>query len=79
VYLGRLSNWENKLSDEMRNLVIPSGSEDNLGENIKYGPFHNFPHYNTFLPLNYKRTNLLANMAGWSILENKELFKDLCT
>jgi hypothetical protein len=78
VYLGRISNWENKLSDDMRKLVIPYGLENNLGENIKYGPFSNFPHYNTFKPQNYKRTNLLANMIGWSILENKRLFQEIC-
>jgi hypothetical protein len=29
--------------------------------------------------MNYERSNLLANMVGWSILENKRLFQDLCS
>jgi hypothetical protein len=102
-----------------------------MGEDIKDGPFNDFPHYQTlgtyvfkrvytyvyinmnnrisrctclyvfaFIHIyfhiymnidiciiaiikgggmNYERSNLLANMVGWSILENKRLFQDLCS
>jgi hypothetical protein len=47
VYLGRLSNWENRLPVHMREMIVPPGNEGNLGEDIKDGPFNDFPHYIT--------------------------------
>ena len=80
VYLGRLSQWEEKLSPEMKKLIVPTGFNSDLGNDIKCGPFANFPHYTTLAGgINYERANLLGNMVGWSILENKELFQSICS
>ena len=80
VYLGRLSSWESKLSNEMKNLIVPSGLNCDLSNDIKFGPYANFPHYTTLGGgINSERANLLGNMVGWSILENKELFQSICT
>lgn len=77
-YLGRLKQWENLLSDEMKELVIPSNNPEDLSNDISYGPFRSFPHYVTdFGLINYERANLLCNMLGWSVLENEELFRHM--
>ena len=40
VYLGRLSQWENKLSDNMKKLSVPTGVKfEDLGSDIQEGPF----------------------------------------
>ena len=77
IYLGRLSNWESKLNMEMKKLIIPPWGS-NLADDIKTGPFLGFPHYTTLAGgINTERANLLANMVGWSILENSKVFNDL--
>ena len=77
IYLGRLSNWESKLNLEMKKMIIPPWGS-NLADDIKTGPFLGFPHYTTLAGgINTERANLLANMVGWSILENSKLFNDL--
>mmetsp|Transcript_13113 Transcript_13113/g.12707 ORF Transcript_13113/g.12707 Transcript_13113/m.12707 type:complete len:569 (-) Transcript_13113:163-1869(-) len=80
VYLGRLFNWEHRLPRDIKEMIVPPGNEGNMGEDIKDGPFNDFPHYQTLGGgMNYERSNLLANMVGWSILENKRLFQELCS
>lgn len=77
VYLGRLSQWESKLSSDMQSKIIPTdGNPNDLSNTIDDGDFKHFPHYKTAGGLlTAKQTNLLADMSGWSILENKELFE----
>jgi hypothetical protein len=80
VYLGRLANWEAELSDEMRELLVPSDPEDaaNLSVDVKSGPFRSFPHYFTAGGLeDHERANVLSDLTGWSITNNAELFKSI--
>ena len=80
VYLGRLKNWEAELSDEMRKLLVPSDPEDeaNLSVDISRGPFRHFPHYFTAGGLeDHSRANVLADLTGWSIKKNADLFKSI--
>lgn len=78
VILGRLSVWESLLSDEMRKLVVPEKNADDLAETIPKGPFKHFPHYPTEGgDINSEQANLLADLTGWSILQNQELFNDI--
>ena len=79
VYLGRLLSWENKLPEEIRVLVQPSSGGGDLGSDVESGPFSGFPHYTTLAGgINAERANLLSNMVGWSVLENRKLFISLC-
>ena len=78
VYTGRLSNWEIQLNEEMQELVIPSTNTTDLSNTISNGPFTDFPNYPTlFSDINYERANLLADISGWTILENEKLFRDI--
>ena len=78
VYLGRLSQWEGKLSADMKRLVVPPDTSDDLGSLIQSGPFMDFPNYKTsFANINFEQANLLADLAGWSILKNENLFKEV--
>eukprot|EP01035_Chromulina_nebulosa_P019173 gene19173-25018_t len=78
VYLGRVLNWENSLSDEMKALLIPSENSDDLSVDVSSGPFRGFPHYlTTGGAINYERANVLADLTGWTILKNEELFRDI--
>lgn len=77
MVLGRLSVWESRLDAEMRKLVIPDDAGD-LSATIPHGPFKHFPHYGTNgADINYEQANLLADMTGWSILQNLHLFNDI--
>jgi hypothetical protein len=80
VYTNRVQGWEAQLSEEMYELVVPENEEDrdNMSIDIKTGPFHDFPHYLTSgADLNHERANLLADLHGWVVLENKELFQSI--
>ena len=79
VYLGRLSAWESKLSADMQSRVIPTdGNPSDLSNTIDSGDFKHYPHYTTAGGLlSPEQTNLLADMTGWSILQNKELFQSI--
>jgi hypothetical protein len=78
VYSGRLSAWEKKLSPEMYELVVPKTNSEDLSVTVDEGPFQDFPHYNTTGgSINSERANLLANLNGWSVMENKELFQNI--
>mmetsp|Transcript_111 Transcript_111/g.186 ORF Transcript_111/g.186 Transcript_111/m.186 type:complete len:583 (-) Transcript_111:1474-3222(-) len=78
VYLGRLGAWEAALTPEMQALVVPHAQADNYAHLRESGPFEKFPNYVTdFTGINYERANLLADMAGWSILENAAIFEEI--
>lgn len=80
VYMGRLAGWEQELSEEMTPLLVPSDPTEaaDLSSTIKEGPFRGFPHYVTAGGIeNYERANVLADIAGWTILKNEELFRSI--
>lgn len=75
MYLGRVRGWENQLSPEMKNLVLPINNSDDLGHNREDGPFKDFPNYaTTAAEMNPQRANLLANLVGWTVLQNADAF-----
>lgn len=77
VYLSRLSQWEAQLSADMQARVVPQkGDPADMSNTIAHGPFKHYPHYFTAGGLQtHQMTNLLADMSGWLIKENKELFE----
>jgi len=77
VYLSRLSTWEAELSEEMQSMVVPDkGDPADMSNTISHGVFKGYPHYFTAGGLQtHQQTNLLADMSGWVIQQNKELFK----
>jgi len=78
VYLGRLSKWESQLSAEMKEMLVPAEDADDLSVDIDEGPFKGFPHYLTAGGItNYERANALADLTGWTILQNSALFKSI--
>lgn len=75
-YLGRLPQWENQLSPDMYELLVPDVGDDDLSIDIDHGPYKYFPHYNTEGGnINYEKANVLADLTGWSVLENAEFFR----
>jgi hypothetical protein len=75
-YLGRLPQWEALLSPEMYDLAVPSEDSEDLSHDVESGPFRHFPHYPTKGgDINAQQANLLADLTGWSILQNSELFR----
>lgn len=80
VYLGRLRAWESLLSPELKALLVPGDAEAeaDLSSDVSSGPFRKFPHYaTTGGAVNSERANVLADLTGWSVLENAELFKSI--
>jgi predicted acylesterase/phospholipase RssA len=80
IVLGRLSKWESLLNNDMRKIVQPKKDKDinDLSQTVKHGPFKHFPNYGTQAgEINSEQANLLADMAGWSILQNAEMFQDI--
>jgi hypothetical protein len=80
VYLSRLFEWENQLPADMVELFVPADPQEAADPSItiKSGPFLQFPNYPTISSgENYERGNALANMAGWTIRNNAELFKSI--
>lgn len=75
-YLGRLKNWESKLSSEMHSLLVPAEGSEDLSQDIQDGPYAKFPHYATIGgDVSYDRANVLADLTGWSILQNADTFR----
>jgi len=75
VYLSRLPVWEAKLNPEMHGLLVP---EDPALNNAVKGDFRNFPHYATTGGLlSYQKINALADLVGWSVLANADVFKQV--
>lgn len=77
-YLGRLKNWESRLSSEMKPLLVPSTGADDLSKDIQDGPYAKFPHYATIGgDVTYDRANVLADLTGWSIIQNADTFRKI--
>lgn len=75
--LGRLSKWESSLPENMKSYFIPSENADDLSVTVSSGPFRHFPHYPTIGgTVDHQKANALADLTGWSILQNKELFNE---
>lgn len=74
-YLGRLPAWEAKLPHTMKPLFVPWTNAEDPSNDIDHGPFRKFPHYaTTGGEINSERANALADLTGWSVLENADLF-----
>ena len=77
-YLGRLPQWEARLTPEMYKLAVPSEDAQDLSVDVGSGPFKNFPHYNTKGGgIDAAKANLLADLTGWSVLQNEALFRHM--
>jgi hypothetical protein len=75
-YLGRIQAWESKLSSDMHKLAVPAENAADMSVDIDSGPFRKFPHYATMGgEINAERANLLADLTGWSVLNNAALFR----
>ena len=79
ICLGRLSQWEAQLSDDMKKVVMPDADKaGDLANTVKKGPFKHFPHYDTQgADIDNDQANILADMVAWSVQENEELFRDI--
>mmetsp|Transcript_25822 Transcript_25822/g.56115 ORF Transcript_25822/g.56115 Transcript_25822/m.56115 type:complete len:464 (-) Transcript_25822:70-1461(-) len=75
VYLSRCTEWEKQLPKPVRELVVPRKNAADPSKLRTKGPFKYFPHIPTRV-LHYTReqANLLANLAGWVVEQNKDLF-----
>jgi len=75
VYLSRCFGWEEELSPEMKNLIIPKKDPNNTASLITSGPFQSFPHYPTGnTQLDVEQVNLLASMTGWVVQQHPDVF-----
>jgi hypothetical protein len=77
VYLSRAAEWEAKLmDDDVKKHIIPRKNPEDPSNTIASGPFKSFPHYSTTeLQLTNAQTNLLADLSGWVIEENRAEFE----
>ncbi len=80
VYLDRVPNWEAKLPGRVRRAV----KRGNRGWWCCRGPFAHFPNYKTvgentleMVELTDAQVRLLADLACWTVTENRELFEGL--
>jgi hypothetical protein len=77
-YLGRLKTWESKLTTEMQPLLIPKENADDLSVDVDSGPYKSFPHYATLGgDISYEKANVLADLTGWSVLQNADYFRQI--
>lgn len=77
-YLGRLQGWEKQLSPDMYPLLVPKDNASDLSVDISDGQFRKFPHYATSGSLvNHERANALADLTGWAVLQNADLFRSV--
>lgn len=77
-YLGRLSQWEAQLKPEMYKLLVPSENAQDLSVDVSSGPFKNFPHFLTKGGgLDTAKSNVLADLTGWSVQQNADLFRHM--
>lgn len=76
-YLSRIGQWEEFLPKELQDLVVPKADENkDYGHTVASGPFQNFPHYSTNEAyFSQERANLLGELTGWSVLNNKAIFQ----
>lgn len=78
AYLGRLQGWEAKLSPDMYPLLVPAENAQDLSNDVSSGPYKNFPHYATMGGgISYDKANVLADLTGWSVLENADMFRSI--
>lgn len=78
VYLGRLTQWEAKLPEDMKSYFIPQENPDDLTNLVTSPPFRHFPHYQiSGGNLDAAPANALSDLAGWTILENEDIFKQI--
>jgi hypothetical protein len=62
----------------MYKLAVPSENAQDLSVDVDAGPFKNFPHYLTKGGgINAEKANLLADLTGWSVLQNEALFRHM--
>jgi len=64
----------------MTSLLVPSDPEDasNLAVDVDSGHFRSFPHYFTLAAMmEHDRANVLADLTGWAVLQNAELFRKI--
>ena len=72
---SRVYNWEEMLPPFLKKDVVPAGPKDPTNLPSEKSKFPTFPHYPTMkLQLNDAQSNLLANMMGWVVLKNQDLF-----
>jgi hypothetical protein len=76
VYNSRVAGWEAELGDDVRRLL--SADSDPAAE----GTLARFPHYRTvgqnpgaLTRLTARQANLLADLAGWGVLESGDAFR----
>ena len=87
VYLSRVKNWEELISDaDLYDLLVPETTDEELAFN-RYGfdpsaltesiEFDRFPHYPTVgaIQLTAEKANILADLSGWVVATNAELFR----
>lgn len=74
-YLEAPQQWMDSLPTDVREEV----EREKNGLFDSFIPsFENFPYYDTDkFTLSYRETNLLANVVGWTVLENQKLFADV--
>ncbi len=75
VYNSRVKEWDQRLPDEVSQL-LPTGDEE--------GPLARFPHYRTIgqnpgalTRLTPLQANLLCELAAWSVLSSEEMVRSL--
>lgn len=82
VYLGRCPVWEKQLTSDMQALVIPkaelNGGPFDPTDLTSKKTFKHFPHYKTQgADIDFDAANLLSDLAGWTIQQNKDMFNDI--
>jgi len=65
-YLGHVKSWEK---------MLPQDTQKQLQTSPEFKNFPFFPE--SFCGISTKNSNLLCNMAGWTITQNKELFETI--
>mmetsp|Transcript_11118 Transcript_11118/g.33266 ORF Transcript_11118/g.33266 Transcript_11118/m.33266 type:complete len:567 (-) Transcript_11118:1702-3402(-) len=78
VYLTRMTAWEAELPADIQANVVPKKNPSDPSSLPTSGPFENFPHYTDVAQssLTAPQANLLADMMGWTIGANLDVFKD---
>jgi hypothetical protein len=80
VYLSRSFTWESQLSAEMQALLVPAdpAEANDPSKTVDSGPFKTFPHYATAGGgVNNEKANVLADLTGWTIKKNADLFRSI--
>ena len=76
AYLGRVYEWESKLSNEVADVVAPHRLTKKSNLLPKEGLFKDFPHFSTTkLHFEASQANALADMSAWVVKRNLNIFK----